>query len=79
VTGQVREAFVNVSPEGALNVVMAYEPIWAIGTGRAATAEEANRVCGLIRKVIEELYGAPTPRESASSMAAACRAATPPN
>jgi len=60
VTGQVRAAFMDVSPEGALNVVMAYEPIWAIGTGRAATAEEANRVCGLIRKVIEELYGAPT-------------------
>ncbi len=60
VTGQVRAAFVDVAPEDALNVVMAYEPIWAIGTGRAATAEEANRVCGLIRMVIEELYGAPT-------------------
>lgn len=60
VTGQVRAAFVDVSPEDALNVVMAYEPIWAIGTGRAATAEEANRVCGLIRTVIAELYGAPT-------------------
>ncbi len=60
VTGQVRAAFVDISLEGALNVVMAYEPIWAIGTGRAATAEEANRVCRLIRNVIEELYGAPT-------------------
>jgi triosephosphate isomerase (TIM) len=60
VTGQVRAALAGVSAEGALMIVMAYEPIWAIGTGRAATAEEANRVCGLIRNAIEELYGAPT-------------------
>jgi triosephosphate isomerase (TIM) len=60
VTGQVRAALAGVSPEDALNVVMAYEPIWAIGTGRAATAEEANRVIGLIRNEIEKLYGAPT-------------------
>jgi triosephosphate isomerase len=60
VSGQVRAAFAGVSAEEALNIVVAYEPIWAIGTGRAATAEEANRVCGLIRNAIKELYGAPT-------------------
>ena len=60
VAGQVRAALAGVSTEDALNIVVAYEPIWAIGTGRAATAEEANRVCGLIRHAIEELYGAPT-------------------
>ena len=60
VAGQVRAAFAGVSAEDALNIVVAYEPIWAIGTGRAATAEEANRVCGLIRQAIEERYGAPT-------------------
>ncbi len=60
VTGQVRAALADVSAENALTVVMAYEPIWAIGTGRAATAGEANRVCGLIRNEIRELYGAPT-------------------
>ncbi len=60
VTGQVRAAFAGVSTEDALDVIVAYEPIWAIGTGRAATAEEANRVCGLIRNAIAELYGAQT-------------------
>ncbi|MHB8647046.1 MAG: triose-phosphate isomerase [Thermomicrobiales bacterium] len=60
VTSQVRAAFAGLSTEDALNVVIAYEPIWAIGTGRAATAEEANRVCGMIRNEIMLLYGAPT-------------------
>ena len=60
VTGQVRAALADVDAEGALNVVFAYEPIWAIGTGSAATAEEAGRVCGLIRATVREAYGAPT-------------------
>jgi triosephosphate isomerase len=37
--------------------VLAYEPVWAIGTGRACDASEANRVCGLIRSTIREVYG----------------------
>ena len=60
VTGQIRAAFAGVSVEDAVNIVMAYEPIWAIGTGRAATAEEANRVIGLIRNAVKELYGTQT-------------------
>jgi triosephosphate isomerase (TIM) len=60
VTGQIRAAFSGVSAENALTVVVAYEPIWAIGTGRAASAEEANRVLGLIRAEIAALYGAQT-------------------
>ena len=35
---------------------MAYEPVWAIGTGRTATPEQANEMCAFIRKIIEELY-----------------------
>lgn len=38
------------------NVVIAYEPIWAIGTGKTATCEEANRVIALIRATVEEMY-----------------------
>jgi triosephosphate isomerase len=58
VSGQVRAAFDGVSGDQALGVVIAYEPIWAIGTGRNATPEVANRVCGeVVRATIAELYG----------------------
>ena len=38
-------------------VVIAYEPIWAIGTGKTASKEEADEACGWVRKTIEEMYG----------------------
>ena len=38
------------------NVIIAYEPVWAIGTGKTATNEQANEVCGLIRSTIASLY-----------------------
>ena len=39
-------------------IIIAYEPIWAIGTGRTATADQAEEVCGAIRDCIREIYGA---------------------
>jgi triosephosphate isomerase len=58
VSGQVRAAFAGLTAEQAQGVVIAYEPIWAIGTGKTATAEVANRVCGLVvRGTIADLYG----------------------
>ena len=54
---QVREAFREISPEDAVRITIAYEPIWAIGTGRTATPLQAGRMCGLIRKTLETLYG----------------------
>jgi triosephosphate isomerase len=55
VTGQVRAALAGVEHLSA--VVIAYEPIWAIGTGRAATPEEANATIGLIRRTVAEIGG----------------------
>ena len=55
---QVKVALLGVSAEELKNVVIAYEPIWAIGTGRTATADQAEEVCAAIRKVVGELYGA---------------------
>ena len=50
-------ALLGVTAEQMANVVIAYEPIWAIGTGKTATADQAEEVCGQIRKVIGEVYG----------------------
>ncbi len=54
---QVKKAFANISKEDAKKVVIAYEPIWAIGTGKVATKEQAEEVCAEVRKVIAEIYG----------------------
>jgi len=57
VSGQVRAAFEGLTAEQARQVVLAYEPIWAIGTGRAATPAGANAVIGLtIRGTLTDLY-----------------------
>lgn len=53
---QVQKAFLGVSAEQAREAIVAYEPIWAIGTGKTATAEDANEVCGEIRAEIGKLY-----------------------
>ena len=55
---QVKAALAGVSAEKARRVVIAYEPLWAIGTGKTATAEQAAEVCQGIRAVIRKLYGA---------------------
>ena len=53
---QVVRAFEGV--ENPADTVIAYEPVWAIGTGKTATPEQADEVCGFIRALIGELYGA---------------------
>ena len=49
-------AFLNVTADQAKNAVIAYEPIWAIGTGKVATTEQAQEVCAAIRACIGEIY-----------------------
>ena len=53
---QVEKALENVSKEDIAKVVIAYEPIWAIGTGKTATSEDANDVIAYIRQVVSNLY-----------------------
>jgi triosephosphate isomerase len=60
VSGQVRAGLAGVTAEQAASTVIAYEPVWAIGTGRACDAPEANRVCGVVRRTLGEVYGAAT-------------------
>ena len=53
---QIKIAFLNVTSEQAASAVIAYEPIWAIGTGKVATTEQAQEVCAAIRACIGEIY-----------------------
>ena len=54
---QTKIALGGVSADEMKRIIIAYEPVWAIGTGRTATAEQAQEVCAAIRKVVGELYG----------------------
>lgn len=53
---QVKKAFADVNADDAKKVVIAYEPIWAIGTGKTATSAQADEVCGGIRSIIAGIY-----------------------
>ncbi|MCI9261834.1 triose-phosphate isomerase [uncultured Adlercreutzia sp.] len=57
VTAQVRAAYAGVEAADAVNTVVAYEPVWAIGTGRTATPEQAEEVCAAIRATLADLFG----------------------
>jgi triosephosphate isomerase (TIM) len=54
---QVQEAFEDVAAEDVPRVVVAYEPVWAIGTGQVATPDQAQEACGFIRALIRDKYG----------------------
>ena len=56
VAEQVANALDGISPEDAAKTVIAYEPIWAIGTGRTATPIQANQMCEVIRKELTQIY-----------------------
>ena len=57
VARQTKIALLGVSAEELARVIIAYEPVWAIGTGRTATAAQAEEVCAAIRGVVASLYG----------------------
>jgi triosephosphate isomerase len=57
VVGQVQAGLAGLSPEQVAATVVAYEPIWAIGTGRTATPEDAQTVCAVVRRVVADVAG----------------------
>ncbi|WDA54764.1 MAG: triose-phosphate isomerase [Spiroplasma endosymbiont of Drosophila atripex] len=56
IKNQIKLALKNIKVENIAKLVIAYEPIWAIGTGKTATAQQAQTVCKMIREFISELY-----------------------
>ena len=57
---QTKLALLGIEKSDAEKVIIAYEPVWAIGTGKTATADQADEVCGIIRNTVAELYGEDT-------------------
>lgn len=60
VRSQIKIALKGITAAQVQKIIIAYEPIWAIGTGKTATSDQADEVCGIIRQVIAELYDAET-------------------
>ena len=75
---QIKIAFLNVTAEQAKTAVIAYEPIWAIGTGKTATTEQAEEVCAGIRACIAEVYDEATAEAIRIQYGGSVNAATAP-
>lgn len=56
VQAQVKAALKDLTAEQVSNLVIAYEPIWAIGTGKTATSDQAEEICAVVRKTVADLY-----------------------
>ncbi|MDP6356235.1 MAG: triose-phosphate isomerase [Planctomycetota bacterium] len=59
VTSQVEAGLEDLDEDDVLNLIIAYEPVWAIGTGEVATPDQANEVHALIRSILQDRYGTP--------------------
>lgn len=57
IKNQITNAFKDISDKDSVKIIIAYEPIWAIGTGKNATSNQANEMASFIRKTVSELYG----------------------
>ncbi len=58
IAAQMKTDLAGFTKDQAMKMVIAYEPVWAIGTGKTCDSDEADRVCGLIRGIVKEMYGA---------------------
>lgn len=60
IASQIRAALAGISSEDVAKSVIAYEPIWAIGTGKTATADQAQEICAVVRQTVAKLYNQET-------------------
>ena len=68
----------NLSAEERKNIVIAYEPIWAIGTGKTATAEQAEEIHAYIRSCVAEVYGQEVADDTTILYGGSCKASNAP-
>ncbi len=73
VSGQTKAVLYNFSAEDMANIVIAYEPVWAIGTGKTATAEQAEEIHACIRKVLADKFGAQVADEMTILYGGSCK------
>ena len=79
VGAQLREVVYNLTPEQFTSLVVAYEPVWAIGTGKTATSEQAEEMHAHIRRTLAEKFGRCRRRHPRYSTAARANPPTPRN
>ena len=73
VTEQIKNVLFNFSAENMKKIVVAYEPVWAIGTGKTATAEQAEEIHACIRKVLAEKFGAQVAEDTTILYGGSCK------
>ena len=74
VKAQLEGSLYDLTPEQFANVVLAYEPVWAIGTGKTATAEQAEEMHAFIRATIAEKFGQAAADETSILYGGSCKA-----
>ena len=70
---QIENVLYNFTAEDMKNIVIAYEPVWAIGTGKTATAEQAEEIHAFIRKKVEEKFGAEVAEDTTILYGGSCK------
>ena len=75
---QIKKAFAGISADDTKKVVVAYEPIWAIGTGKTATSDQAEEMLAYIRSTVAEKYGAEAAEETSILYGGSCKASNAP-
>ena len=73
VKSQIEESLFNLAAEDWSKIILAYEPVWAIGTGKTATAEQAQEMHAFIRKTVAEKYGEEVAEETSILYGGSCK------
>ena len=78
VKAELEGSVYNLNAEEWKNIILAYEPIWAIGTGKTATAEQAEEMLAYIRSTVAEKYGAEVAEDTTILYGGSCKASNAP-